>query len=136
MKQLSDYVGTFSLDEVNLDDYPLMGGDLDADAVSSIRTSAASGDLVIHAVIAMWCPDCRRDFPRLVAIADQTGIPRSAIRGYSVDRSKTNPPEVARFAATRIPTFIFEKGGVEVGRYIEQPRGSSLEADVASILKA
>ena len=65
-----------------------------------------------------WCGDSKREVPRFLRLADESGFPKSRIRLYALDR---------------IPTFIFLKDGKEIGRITESP-GTTLEGDVLTIL--
>jgi len=81
-----------------------------------------------------WCSDSQRELPRFLKIADLAGIPEKRVRLYSLDRSKKSPDGLtATYGIERVPTFIFLKGGNEVGRIVEIPR-TTLEADVLTIL--
>ena len=104
----------------------------DASAVSTIRQKA--GDVDVFIVIATWCSDTRRDLPRFFKIADQAGWPAERIRMLAVDRTKMDPEgQTAKLNVTRVPTFIFLRGGREIGRVIEKPT-TTLEQDIAQIL--
>ncbi len=95
---------------------------------------AARGDVNVLVVLGTWCPDSRREVPKFLKIADRAGIPPDRIRLYAVDRSKTSPDGVtAQYRIERVPTFIFQRGGKEVGRIVEQPRGT-MEAEMLAIL--
>jgi len=81
-----------------------------------------------------WCPDSRREVPRFLRIADESGFPASGIRLYALDRTKKSADGLtAKFAIERIPTFIFQKGGKEIGRITEFPV-TTLEGDILTIL--
>ena len=104
----------------------------DASAVSTIRQKA--GDVDVFIVIATWCSDTRRDLPRFFKIADQAGWPAERITMLAVDRTKMDPEgQTAKWNVTRVPTFIFLRGGREIGRVIEKPT-TTLEQDIAQIL--
>jgi hypothetical protein len=52
----------------------------------------------------------------------------------AVDRSKRDPEGLtAKWNVTRVPTFIFIRGGREIGRVVERPT-ATLEQDIAQIL--
>jgi thiol-disulfide isomerase/thioredoxin len=83
-----------------------------------------------------WCSDSRREVPKFLKIADRVGIPAGKIQLYGVDRSKASADGLPqRYDIQLVPTLIFLKGGVEVGRITETPR-TSMEADMLSILAA
>lgn len=81
-----------------------------------------------------WCPDSKREVPRLLKIADLVGIAPDSVRLYGLDRSKTSPDGLTeKYAITRVPTFIFLKHAEEVGRITEFPQ-TTLEGDILKIL--
>ena len=81
-----------------------------------------------------WCGDSKREVPRFLKLADQSGFPKSSIQLYALDRSKKSDDGLTeKFAVERIPTFIFLKEGKEIGRITESPT-STLEGDVLTIL--
>ena len=89
-------------------------------------------------IMATWCPDSKREMPRYYAIADAAGIGDSVMTMVGVDRSKKDPEGLTeKWAITRVPTFVFFRGGQEIGRFVEKlPAGSTstLEAEIAKIL--
>jgi len=104
----------------------------DAAAVATIRDKAK--DVTAYIVLATWCPDTRRDLPRFFKIADQAGWPASRMILLGVDRTKKDPEgETVKWNVTRVPTFIFLRGGSEIGRVTERPT-TTLEQDIALIV--
>ncbi len=105
----------------------------DAAAVSTI--AARAGDVDVFAVVATWCPDTRRDLPRFFKIADKAGLPMSRVKLLAVDRTKKDAEgQTEKWNVTRVPTFIFLRGGKEIGRVVERPT-TTLEQDIAAIVK-
>jgi thiol-disulfide isomerase/thioredoxin len=81
-----------------------------------------------------WCGDSKREVPRFLRLADESGFPKSRIRLYALDRTKKSDDGLTeKFGIERIPTFIFLKDGKEIGRITESP-GTTLEGDVLTIL--
>jgi hypothetical protein len=104
----------------------------DAAAIATIRDKAR--DVTAYIVLATWCPDTRRDLPRFFKIADQAGWPTSRMILLAVDRTKKDPEgETVKWNVTRVPTFIFLRGGKEIGRVTERPT-TTLEQDIALIV--
>jgi thiol-disulfide isomerase/thioredoxin len=92
-------------------------------------------DLTITIVLGTWCPDSRREVPRFIKIIDLWGFPREKIRLIGVDINKIAPLEdYGQLSIERVPTFIFYKNNIEMGRIIEVPV-TSLEQDTKVILK-
>jgi len=104
----------------------------DAAAVATIREKASGVE--VYAVVATWCPDTRRDLPRFFKIADQAGWKLDRLTLLAVDRTKKDAGgETVKWNVTRVPTFIFLRGGREIGRVVERPT-TTLEQDIAGIL--
>ena len=91
-------------------------------------------DYKIVAFMGTWCPDSRRETPKLFKILDNAGYDLSNLTIYGVDRRKTTPEkEEAAYALNRVPTFIFFKNGKEVNRFVEYSQ-ESIEEDIAKIV--
>jgi len=104
----------------------------DGAAVSVIRDNVR--DVDVFAVVATWCPDTRRDLPRFFKIADQAALPMTKVQMLAVDRTKMDPGGLTeKWQVTRVPTFIFLRGGKEIGRVTERPV-TTLEKDMAGIV--
>ena len=81
-----------------------------------------------------WCGDSKREVPRFLKLADESGFPKASIRLYALDRTKKSDDGLTdKFGIQRIPTFIFMKQGNEIGRITESP-STTLEGDVLTIL--
>jgi thiol-disulfide isomerase/thioredoxin len=81
-----------------------------------------------------WCGDSKRQLPKFLKVADKAGIPADKIKLYGVDRSKKSPDGLAeKYNIQRVPTFLFFKNGVELGRIIETPH-TTIEGDMITIL--
>jgi len=104
----------------------------DAEAV---RTIAAHGrDVDTLLILATWCSDSKRDVPRFFKILDAAGLGLDRVTLVGVDRTKKDAEGLAeRHGVTRVPTFVFFRGGTEIGRVVERPV-TTLEADLAAIL--
>ena len=104
-----------------------------------------AGDVRIYCFSAEWCPDCIRNVPALAHISSETGI-EARVFGHLMRDAKNStriwacppsPMEVNMFQIKRIPTFIIvKKGGVEIGRVIEDPpEGKPLEEAILDLLE-
>ncbi len=90
--------------------------------------------LTITIVLGTWCPDSRREVPRFMKITDLWGFPKDKIRFIGTDINKAAPlDDFPQLGIERVPTFIFFKNNVEIGRIIEVPV-TSLEQDTRNIL--
>jgi len=87
----------------------------------------------VYAFVGSWCSDTRTQAPGFCKLLDQAGLDPARIHWVSLERDKKFLPLTEQFKIEKVPTFIFLKSGVEVGRITETPRGSLLE-DSALIL--
>ena len=91
-------------------------------------------NLEISIILATWCPDTRRELPRLFKIMDYAGFPDQKLDLISVNREKTVPSmNLEHLDIQMVPTIIFFRENMELGRIIETPE-ESLEKDIAKIL--
>ena len=92
-------------------------------------------DVEIKIVLATWCGDCRREVPRFIKIVNFVKYPKQKIEIISVDRNKkAGNINIENLNIEKVPTFIFYRKGIEIGRIIETP-DQSLEKDCLEILK-
>ncbi|MFH0842088.1 MAG: thioredoxin family protein [Bacteroidota bacterium] len=97
-------------------------------------TDISKDILTIKIVLGTWCPDSRREVPRFMRIMDVWGFTAEKITFIGVDNSKLSPVgEYEKLNIERVPTFIFYKNNIELGRIIETPV-TSLEQDMVNIL--
>ena len=90
----------------------------------------------VTVVMATWCSDSRLQVPRFFKITDYLKYKSRKIRLICVDREKKTPDiNINDFAITLVPTFIFYRNGIEIGRIIESPV-VSLETDLLKLLAA
>jgi dipeptidyl aminopeptidase/acylaminoacyl peptidase/thiol-disulfide isomerase/thioredoxin len=101
----------------------------------------------IKCVIGTWCPDCRREIPRLWRILEEVGYPVSSVKMYAVASSRFTkdmpiPADAINWSDTikkyykvdSVATIMFMRNGVELGRIVESP-DITLEEDMLSIVK-
>lgn len=90
--------------------------------------------ITIKGFMGTWCGDSKRETPRFYKILDQTGFNQNKFQLVCVDRTKTTPDNLQEgLNIIRVPTFIFYRNEVEIGRYVEYPR-ESMEKDILKIL--
>ena len=99
----------------------------------------------IICVLGTWCEDSVREVPQFVKLLKVTENPNFKMKMLAVGRKdnelaleweKQNGFEVgvrAEYQIEFVPTFIFYKDGVEIGRIIETPE-ISLEIDMSHII--
>ncbi len=91
-------------------------------------------DVEIRAYMGTWCGDSKRETPKFFKLLDQTEFNQDDLTLVAVDRSKTKPESLVNgYDVMRVPTFIFYRGGKELGRFVERPR-ETLEADILKII--
>ncbi len=103
------------------------------EAVNKLTEISMVG-LSIKVVMGTWCPDSRREVPRFMKIIDTWQFPVDKITFIGVDNRKLAPiGGYDKLDIQRVPTFIFYKNNIELGRIIENPV-TSLEQDMVNIL--
>lgn len=91
-------------------------------------------DLKITIVMGTWCGDSKLQVPHFYKMTDQLGIHEKDITLICVDgQKKAENGLIDNMDIQRVPTFIFSKGGQEIGRIIESPK-NTLEKDSYEIL--
>ena len=81
-----------------------------------------------------WCPDCRAHVPAFLASVRELGVDDFELEFIEMNRQMSDGlNEAAEHDVMAIPTFIFFRGNVEIGRIIERPK-ESMEKDMAEIL--
>jgi thiol-disulfide isomerase/thioredoxin len=84
--------------------------------------------------LGSWCGDTKRELPRFLKIMEFLKFPETKIKLIGVDRTKKAPVYTENIWNIEfVPTFIFLKNGMEIGRIVEQPV-ASLEQDMKQIL--
>lgn len=97
-------------------------------------TVLGTDNLSLKVIMGTWCPDSRREVPRLLHVLDLWKFPSENVTFIGVDESKLSPVgEYEGLGIQRVPTFIFYKNNIEAGRIIENPT-ASLEQDIVNIL--
>jgi thiol-disulfide isomerase/thioredoxin len=85
-------------------------------------------------IYGTWCSDSRREIPRFFKVMDSLKIQSRQITLFAIDRTKIYPPGPPQeYSIEKVPTFILNYRGVEVGRIVEQP-SASLEEDLLNQL--
>ncbi|WP_153916302.1 thioredoxin family protein [Shewanella sp. TC10] len=105
----------------------------DAATISELKAITTPTNVVV--IIGTWCPDCHRETPRFMKLIEEVANPNITVTYIGVDRSKLDPEGLAaNYEFTRIPTFIVEQDGKEIGRIVERPE-VTLEQDLLKIVK-
>jgi hypothetical protein len=108
------------------------GYELDTLTLALLADSLVDVDVKIF--LGTWCHDSRREVPRVYKILDYLGYPAEQVTLIALGRDKHGPArEEEGFDIELVPTIIFYRGGVEIGRIIESPT-DTLEEDLLDIL--
>lgn len=104
--------------------------------VEAFKKAMAEHDYQIDVYMGLWCPDSRRETPRLYKLLKMVDFDMENLSVVTVNHSKQVPnvtPEVAKQLNIRyVPTIIFYENGKEVERFVESPR-ESLVQDLTNI---
>lgn len=108
------------------------------DAAIVARLAAAlraRADLGVKVIYGDWCGDSRQNTPRFVKLWRALGPIKAPITYWNVDRKKREPTgHTERYLIRKVPTFVLEQHGREVGRIIEWPV-ATLEADLLALVE-
>jgi len=88
----------------------------------------------IKAFLGTWCGDSQIEVPQFYKLLDALNFDYKNLKMIAVDRDNKTPDNLQEgLNIIRVPTFIFYKNDVEIGRYVEFPR-ESLEKDILKIV--
>lgn len=129
----------------NRDGFPLITSNFDsaykaeypiykADEATMKQLATKLKGVKVTIVMATWCSDSKDWVPRFYKIMDELKFNYKNLTLICVDRSKKAPgTNVDVLKAELVPTFIFYRKKVELGRIIEVP-GDLLEKEILKIL--
>ncbi len=93
-----------------------------------------SDSIDIQIFMGTWCSDSRREVPRFLKILDGIKYEQNKLQIVNVDRKKRSPTHEERNNNIEfVPTFVFYKNEIEIGRIVEFPI-ITLESDLLSVL--
>ena len=88
----------------------------------------------IKIFMGTWCHDSKREVPRLYKILDELYYDYENFEIIGLTKNKKGYfQDYASFGITNTPTIIFYRNDLEIGRIIEEPKGS-LEDQMARII--
>lgn len=91
-----------------------------------------NGEIII--VLGTWCPDSRREVPRMIKVLYSAGVYSNRIRMTGVDRNKqAEGCGVEDLGISRVPTLILMVEGEEWGRITETPE-TTIENDLMEMV--
>lgn len=109
----------------------------DEKVLAEIKNHLSENDFNIEIYLGTWCPDSRREFPRMIKILTETDFDMNQLKIVGVNRDKI-VPEVSvekreELNVNHVPTIIFYKDGKEINRFVEFAQ-ENLENDVLKIV--
>jgi len=91
-------------------------------------------DVTIKTFMGTWCSDSRRETPNLYKILDATNFNYKNFQLITVSREKSTPKGFEKdMNINYVPTIIFYRDGMEIGRFVEFAQ-VSLEKDMLAIV--
>lgn len=105
----------------------------DLDSTARLSRAIVGAQVVVY--LGTWCDDSRRELARLWWALDSLGLDELPQLSYvGVDRALREPVELLEGVdLIRVPTFVVRRGGVELGRVVEEsPHG--IEVDLLALL--
>ena len=105
-----------------------------ADEATMKQLAGKLNDIKVTLVMATWCGDSKEWVPRFYKIMDELNYDYKNLTLICVDRSKkAQGTGVDELKIELVPTFIFYRNEVELGRIIEVP-GDLMEKEILKIL--
>ena len=101
-----------------------------------IKKSDLEG-ITVKLLMGTWCGDSKRNVPVFYKIMDSMELSEDKLKVWALDRRKQGPDnEQIQYGVRRVPTIIFYRDDVEIGRFIERLKpGQRMEDVIAEILK-
>lgn len=116
-------------------DYNYKKYDFDKSTINSIQKKHLEG-ITVKLLMGTWCGDSKRNVPVFFKFMDTIGLKDNQLQSWALDLRKQGPnQEHVKYAVRRVPTIIFYRDDIEIGRFIERPKpGQKLEQLWTSIL--
>ncbi len=106
----------------------------DTTQLAQLSVLLQAEDIQLTIVLATWCGDSKEQVPRFYKINSLLKVPFQNIKIICVDRQKkAGSLDIAELKIEKVPTFIFSRNGVEIGRITETPL-VTIESDILKIL--
>ena len=105
------------------------------DSAAMAELSGCHSPTKILVFFGSWCKDSKRELPRFFAALHRTKNAFFDVRFLGLDRSKKDSGDFTeRYQITNIPTFVFLRDELEIGRIVEEP-AEALEKEWVKILR-
>ena len=106
------------------------------DAAVIERLRAIDEPVRLQIVMATWCGDSRYHVPRLLKSIERAANPNLSVELIGIGPDFDTPMDIiAGQNITNVPTVIVQRGGKELGRYVETPAAATIEDDIADITR-
>ncbi len=90
--------------------------------------------LHLEIICATWCGDSKRNVPRLLKAVHDAANPKISVSVTGIGNDFKQPIAfVQEQRIINVPIVILTRDGKEIGRFIETPATTSIEADVAAL---
>lgn len=101
---------------------------LDKSVTDLIKAEHLEG-ITVKLLMGTWCGDSKRNVPVFFKFMDEIALKESHLQSWALDLRKQGPnQEHVKYQVRRVPTIIFYRDDVEIGRFIERPKpGERLE---------
>jgi thiol-disulfide isomerase/thioredoxin len=99
----------------------------------SLKTLHVTDSLQMQIFLGCYCGDSKKYVPRFFKM--EPALPIAQIDIISVDTTKKDEKNIGGMVGLKkIPTFIFYRDSIEIGRIVEKPKGG-LEKNLFRLLK-
>ena len=99
--------------------------------LEQFKNSLPKVDFQFEIFFGTWCPDSRREVPRMIKILESIDVEKEKYDLIGVNQFKELPDDYSdraeKINLNRVPTIIFYKNGKEVNRYVEFAQVSLLD---------
>ena len=91
--------------------------------------SKVDNQLSIDVYLGTWCIDSLNNVPAFIKIIELLGREDVSVKYFNVGRKPSQDVKfyVEELKVERVPTFIFYRSAMEIGRIIENPKKSLIE---------
>jgi thiol-disulfide isomerase/thioredoxin len=107
------------------------------DSTTIDMIAGKTDDITILTFMGTWCSDSKAQVPQFYKILDYLKYDLSGMMVIAIDRSDDGliiPEASQKYEIVHVPTFIFIKGGKEIGRITEYPV-KTIEKDMVDIIE-
>ncbi|MGD1006178.1 MAG: thioredoxin family protein [Ignavibacteriaceae bacterium] len=106
------------------------------DSTTALSFKDKLDDIKITIVMGTWCSDSRRVVPKLLKVLDYLKFPGNKVSILAIGRNKKGiSDETDGMKIELIPTIIFYRDNLEIGRIVESPKETT-EKDILKILNS